>query len=295
MIVIKQKLESINLLLKKHLQLTISYGITLLGRHHFKKEDFGIVKLSAYISELDPVFSGYKVVHITDLHLGHWLSVSRLNGVVDLINLQKPDTIAITGDFVSYVVDEISDDYIKSLSRLKPEEATLAVLGNHDHWLDSKKVRNILKDSRIVELKNDAYKITRKKTHLYFAGVDDSVTKNDRLGKVLNKLPKKGPVILLAHEPDFADISSKSNRFSFQLSGHSHGGQVVFPHLGPIIRGKGFKKYPLGIYKVGSMVLYTNPGLGTHIFRLRYNCKPEITVITLHPAKKGETTKLIKE
>ena len=225
----------------------------------------------------------YRLVHITDLHLGHWLSVERLNGVVKLVNKEKPDTVAITGDFVSYVIDEIEEDLTNSLKNINTKDATISVLGNHDHWMDSKKIRKILKKGNVVDLENDVFAVKRNDASLYFAGVDDPYTNHDELHKVMDKLPTDGPAILLSHEPDFADIANEENRFCLQLSGHSHGGQVVFPILGPIIRGRGFKKYPLGLYHLKNMAVYTNPGLGTHTFRLRYNCKPEITVFTLNP------------
>jgi hypothetical protein len=85
----------------------------------------------------------------------------------------------------------------------------------------------------------------------------------------------------LAHEPDFAEQSAESGRFGLQLSGHSHGGQILLPGLGPM-RGEMFRKYPLGRYQVGDMVQYTNRGIGTHVLRLRINCAPEITMVSLH-------------
>ena len=104
------------------------------------------------------------------------------------------------------------------------------------------------------------------------------------LDAVLEKLPDDSPAILLAHEPDYADISAATERFALQLSGHSHGGQIVLPKIGALLRGPGFFKYPNGLYQVGEMIQYTNRGVGTHVFRVRFNCPPEITVITLRSA-----------
>jgi hypothetical protein len=102
-----------------------------------------------------------------------------------------------------------------------------------------------------------------------------------RLEVVMEKIPEEGPAILLAHEPDFADVSSTTGRFSLQISGHSHGGQFVIPGLGTIIRGPHFIRYPLGKYQVNNMIQYTSRGLGTNIFWFRINCDPEITIFTL--------------
>jgi len=98
---------------------------------------------------------------------------------------------------------------------------------------------------------------------------------------VLALLPDEGCAILLAHEPDYADISAPTGRFDLQLSGHSHGGQVILPFIGPPILPSYSHKYPVGQYQVGSMIQYTNRGLGTVAPMVRFNCRPEITVFTL--------------
>lgn len=150
----------------------------------------------------------------------------------------------------------------------------------------------MLKKGNVIDLENDIYKVKIGKANLIFAGVDDPVTQKAEVDKVIKKIPKNNTAILLSHEPDYADTVDVHKLFSLQLSGHSHGGQLILPILGSIIQGRGFKKYPLGAYHLEGMALYTNPGLGTHTFRLRYNCKPEITVFTLFPTKKFSSTRL---
>jgi predicted MPP superfamily phosphohydrolase len=219
-------------------------------------------------------------VQISDIHYGQWISADRLKGAIGLINQQEPDIVAITGDFVSYSGKNI-EGLIQALKEIRARDATVAVLGNHDYWVSAERVRSILNESKIIELNNDVYTVTREGSALHIAGVESTTLKKNELDKVLQKLPPNGPAILLVHEPDFADISSKTKRFSLQLSGHSHGGQFVIPKLGTPFRGDGFRKYPLGRYQVGEMVEYTNRGLGTNAFWIRINCAPEITVIDL--------------
>jgi len=270
--------------LRRGLQKMMSRSSKLLGQK-FNPGDFKIVKVKINIPKLPTPFEGYRIVHISDIHYGQWISLDRLAGVIGLINQQDPDIVAITGDFVSYS-RENANDLITALKDLHARDATLAVLGNHDHWVDAKMVRSILSASKIIELNNDVYTVTRKGYALHIAGVDSVTLKKNQLDKVLQKLPPNGPAILLAHEPDFADISSKINRFVLQLSGHSHGGQFVIPKFGTPFRGNGFWKYPLGRYQVGEMVLYTNRGIGTNAFWIRINCAPEITVIDLQSGEK---------
>jgi predicted MPP superfamily phosphohydrolase len=105
---------------------------------------------------------------------------------------------------------------------------------------------------------------------------------------LLAGLPEHGAAILLVHEPDFADHSAASGRFDLQLSGHSHGGQVIIPFIGPPIVPYLAQKYPLGLYQVQNMLLYVNRGLGMARLKVRFNCRPEITVITLRAGGVGQ-------
>jgi uncharacterized protein len=247
----------------------------------FRPEDFQIENIEVDIPGLNACFDGYRIVNISDIHLGQWLTPKHLEGVVELVNQQEPDMIAITGDFVSYIFDEVADDLESSLKQLKPKELSVATLGNHDHWLGAQKLREILKRCDIIDLSNDVCTLNRDGALLHIAGVDSVMLKKNRLDVVMEKLPDEGPAILLAHEPDFADVSSTTGRFSLQISGHSHGGQFVIPGLGTIIRGPHFIKYPLGKYQVNDMIQYTSRGLGTNVFWFRINCEPEITIFTL--------------
>jgi predicted MPP superfamily phosphohydrolase len=275
--------ERINLEYRKHYQMLLAEVMHKLRRDRFHEKDFQVDTLEVNVPGLDPLFEGYRIVQITDIHLGHWVSPERLAGVVDMVNQLEADVVAITGDFVSYVFDPLRDAMIESFSRIQSKDANLAILGNHDHWLGAHLVRDVLRESGVIELANDVYTIERQGARLYIAGVDDIMMKADRLDLVLEKLPADGPALLLAHEPDFADTSAETGRFFLQLSGHSHGGQIVWPGFGPLIRGPYFFKYPLGLYNVNGMLQYTNRGIGTHVFRMRINCPPEITLIILHP------------
>jgi uncharacterized protein len=269
------------LLFRQKMQIAMSGFRDKLGIHEFDARDFEIVDLKVSIPDLDPSFNDYRIVHISDIHLGQWISAKRIKGVVNLVNKLKPDLIAITGDSVSYVVNEPVLDMLRFLKNLKPNDATVAVLGNHDHWVGPDEIRKVMKESNIIELENDVYTLKRGDAVLYIAGVDSITLEKQDLDAVLKKLPSSGPAILLAHEPDFADESAATGRFSLQLSGHSHGGQMIIPGIGTPFRGSKFRKYPLGEYQVGEMVQYTNRGLGTNVFWIRINCPPEITILRL--------------
>ena len=249
----------------------------------FSKEYFDVVNVDIELNNLDYEFNNYKIINLTDIHIGQWLTPEYLEGVVDYVNTLNPDLITLTGDYVSYILDSYENDLEKSFKKLKARDGKLAVLGNHDHWLGADKIRNILKKANIKDLSNDVYSIKS----LNIAGVDSYTVGADNLNMVLDKLPKNGASILLAHEPDFAKISSKTNRFDLQISGHSHGGQFIIPgtNIAPF-RGPKSTKYPVGKYKVKNMIQYTSRGLGTNTFWMRINCKPEITLFHLKCKRK---------
>jgi uncharacterized protein len=246
------------------------------------------------LPRLAPPFDGYRTVQISDLHLDGWMTKERLERIVDLVNEQEPDLVAITGDFVAVSVDYIAD-LPGPLGRLRAADGVVAVLGNHDHLNDAGAVRRALSSAGVVDVSNTVLTLHRDGAALHVCGVDSVVEGYDRLDEVLEALEDAEPgcAILLAHEPDFADESAATGRFDLQLSGHSHGAQVRIPfvetpYIVPLLSRLGFSfvppliyEYPSGLYRVGEMYQYTNRGLGVIFARFRLNARPEITVLTL--------------
>lgn len=265
------------------IQLGMMAGFHALGRDRFRPQDFEVVPIDLPIPNLPAAFAGYRLVQISDLHVGHWLSLDRLAGVAALVNAQQPDCVVITGDFVSYVVDQVQDGMIASLSAIQAPDGVVGIMGNHDHWMGARRITELLQQAGLKMLFNEVLSLRRGAAQLYIAGLDDITVGLHDMPALLHALPDDGPAILLAHEPDFADQAAATGRFACMLSGHSHGGQIVLPRRGVLVRGPMFKKYPNGMYQVGDMLQYTNRGVGTHVLRLRINCPPEITVFTLQP------------
>jgi predicted MPP superfamily phosphohydrolase len=233
------------------------------------------------LPRLAPEFHGYRIAQISDLHTDTSLTHAHLDHIVELINHQQPDMVAITGDFVSHHALPYIEDLRATLSQLRPRDGTVAILGNHDYWAEVDLIRQMLVDSGMIDLNNAVHTLQRGEATLHIAGVDDFWENQSRLDHVLAQLPESGAAILLAHEPDFADISAATGRFDLQLSGHSHGGQVILPFLKPLFAPPYGLKYPVGRYQVGTMWLYTNRGLGEASIRVRVNCRPEISIFTL--------------
>lgn len=233
------------------------------------------------LPRLAPAFFGYRVVQISDIHLGDWMTPDHLAEVVRMVNAEGPDLIAVTGDFITAHAPRYAPDLVATLKDLAAPDGVVAILGNHDHWSSAGAIREVIAASGMRDLNNRAYTLERGPALLSVAGVDDIWERKQRLDLALAALPREGAAILLAHEPDYADEAATTGRFDLQLSGHSHGGQVVLPFYGPLRLPPFGRKYPLGRYQIGRMIHYTNRGVGMVDHHLRFNCRPEISVFTL--------------
>jgi predicted MPP superfamily phosphohydrolase len=245
-----------------------------------------VERVRLQLRRLPNLFSGFRVAQISDIHMGGWMNQERFQHVADLIMKEKPDVLLITGDFLighqfNQATRQFLQNLIPVLSPIAKTIPTFAVLGNHDYWTDAEAVRQILSTCGIIDLTNSVFTITRETAQLHLCGVDDMWEGAPDLELVTSQLDGESAAILLAHEPDFADISARTGKFSLQVSGHSHGGQVVLPFLGPPILPYLGRKYPSGLYQIGNMYQYTNRGVGMAGFPVRWNCRPEITLFEL--------------
>jgi predicted MPP superfamily phosphohydrolase len=225
---------------------------------------------------------GYRIVQISDFHLGTWLSRDYLLDAVEKVNGQRPDLIAITGDFVTYEPERFMDDLSAAVRRMSAQDGVVAILGNHDHWTDPELICKHLELSGTRVLANQLITVQRGDATLYIAGLDDMMVGKADLARLLSALPDGENAILLAHEPDYADVSAPTKRFTLQLSGHGHGGQIILPGRRALYLPTHARKYPAGLYNIDGMRLYSNSGLGTAELQFRYNSRPEIAVLTLH-------------
>ena len=253
-----------------------------LPEKEFDAEDIDLVEIDIELPNLGWNFHNYRILNLSDIHLGQWINPEFLDDLIDYVNTLNFDLVTLTGDYFSYIIDGYDEALKKSFKKLNPRDGKFGVLGNHDHWMGAEKIREIFRNSDIYDLSNTAITLIRGNDKLNLAGADSYTVCADDLDKVLPKLEKDAPTILLAHEPDFALESFQTGKINLQISGHSHGGQFIIPKFETTpLRGNNSIKYPVGLYQVGDMIQYTSKGLGTNSFRIRVNCKPEITIITL--------------
>ena len=244
-----------------------------------------------FIKNLPPAFNGFRIAQISDLHLEEFTEDYFLRRVVDHVNDLAPDMVLVTGDFISrgpltpLVSFQAAGRCGELLSRLKCP-IRYGILGNHDAAVSSQAVRFHMEDNGLPMLVNQSTRIERNGEHIFLAGLDDTEFGKPDLDATLPSAPD-APVILLVHEPDYADVvvtHKRAKEIDLILSGHTHGGQVRLPFLGPLALPPNGKLYPEGHFQVGTSQLYVNRGIGTVGVPFRLNCPPEITLSTLRPA-----------
>lgn len=239
-----------------------------------------IVPVQLTISHLDRAFDEFKLVQISDLHLGRFMTEARLQRIIRLVNQQHADAIAITGDIVTKG-GRFNARQVEQLRDLQASFPIVAVLGNHDHSRKIKPLKQALERIGIDNLDNQVYLFNRNEQQLAIAGLDDPYWGEADLDGTIAQLPPEVPAILLVHEPDYIEESAKTHKFALQLSGHSHGGQIKIPFLAPLVLPRGGTKYYAGLDRVEDTFTYTNRGLGMTNLPIRIGSRPEITVFTL--------------
>jgi uncharacterized protein len=231
--------------------------------------------------------NGFTIALLSDFHYDPVFSKHPLHAAIPMVDKLHADMIVLTGDFVS--VPLAGDDAKGALAaepcaqllrKLTAPFGLWAVLGNHDDNTDPEFVTHALENVGIRVLGNQSVPIERDGGRFWLSGVNDVLSGTADLAGTLRRVSPNEAVILLAHEPDFADEAARYP-IDLQLSGHSHGGQIRIPFLPPLYLPELAKKYVLGTYQVGPLPLYTNAGLGTVDIPIRLNCPPEITFLTL--------------
>ena len=254
-----------------------------VGRHELE-----VVHRTFALANLPDPFVGMRLAQISDLHLKEYTEPSYLVRVVEQVNALNPDMVLLTGDFVSRgpgphsVAMKAAGLAAEILSGLKAPQR-VAILGNHDVGVDADWVVRELETHGTPVLVDSFLPLERQRERLYICGSDDAGT---RVPDPFLAIPAdpRAPVIYLVHEPDYLDIFRHHPRYplvDLMLSGHSHGGQIRLPGVGPLVLPPMGKVYPHGLYRSGKLQLYVNRGIGTVGLPFRLNCPSEITHITL--------------
>jgi predicted MPP superfamily phosphohydrolase len=270
-------------------------GVTAAGLAFYSTEiarhEIDVVPRPITISNLPTPFHGYRIAQLSDIHLDEYTEPYFLELIVQKVNSLAPDLVLLTGDFVThgafnFIAGSNAAHRCAEIITNLTAPLRYAILGNHDVAVNSALVVQALSSKGTPVLVNQYLSIERNGARLWLCGVDDAATSHPNLDLAVPSKPD-GPVILMAHEPDYADdviAHPRGHLVDLMLSGHSHGGQIRLPFLGPMVLPEMGEKYPEGHYHFNKMQLYVNRGIGTVGLPFRLNCPPEITLLTLQPA-----------
>jgi predicted MPP superfamily phosphohydrolase len=229
---------------------------------------------------------GLRLLLLSDVHVGGPdMPPERLRRIVGQINRLEPDVVLIAGDLVTdkrlatryYSHDEA----VAPLTGLRPRLATVAVLGNHDHWRDAAAARRALARAGIFLLENEAVQVGP----VAVGGLDDDFTDRADLPAALAALRAlKGPKLILSHSPD--PFAEPAPEVFLMLAGHTHCGQIAPPLVGPLSTMSDHgRRYACGMVREGGRTLVVTAGLGTSGIPLRLGAVPDMWLVEIGPRR----------
>ena len=256
----------------------IPYGLQLRRRLTLSESDVAI-------ENLPPAWDGVRVLLLTDLHAGPFISSREFERTFDLLTQSaQPDMILIAGDIVSSRVQEFRD-LESALASLSAPLGTWAVLGNHDHYtLEPSVVLEDVERCGIPVLHNRSVRVEHRGEAVALLGVDDLDMGQSDLAEALSAAAPEDTKILLSHNPDIFFDAARAG-IDLVVAGHTHGGQIRFPGRKPPMMAS---KFPLvnGHYVFEGRdgrpsQLLLSEGLGVVGLPLRITCTPEAVLFVL--------------
>jgi predicted MPP superfamily phosphohydrolase len=249
------------------------------------------VRLEVALRGLDAAFDGYVIAQISDLHVGSGIPLLYLRHAIEAVNAARPDLVVVTGDIVDACGwHGAAEEAAALLAELRPRDAVLAVLGNHDtgafHPTEAvdetalRHLRGALAAARVEVLENEERVLERGGGRLRVTGCGDYWSRRFD-GSAFRPRPGEATLVL-SHNPDTAPELAQRGA-SLILCGHTHGGQVRLPFFGPPYVPVEHRDLLYGHHWLGETQLYVNPGLG-YSYGIRFLARPELTFLrATHP------------
>ncbi|MFZ0336564.1 MAG: metallophosphoesterase [Terracidiphilus sp.] len=247
------------------------------------------------IPGLPEAFDRFRVAQVSDFHMDEFSEPFFVREVVRCVNSLNPDAVFLTGDFVTcqFAPKKFAIGAGWQCASILNEltcRQRYAALGNHDVMIGAKPVSEALTANGITVLFNSYLPLERSGGRIWLAGVDDPLLglpdPEASIPAAIRNIPRE-PVVLLCHAPDYVDhllTLSSGQAVSLMLCGHTHGGQIRLPLIGPLVLPTMGRKYIEGWFRFGQLQLHVNRGIGAVGVPFRLNCPPEISIITLHSA-----------
>jgi predicted MPP superfamily phosphohydrolase len=234
------------------------------------------------IPGLGPSLDPLRIVQVSDLHCGPFITENFLNELFDRAWAENPDAIVLTGDYIDQEPEAIRQIEPTLRGRPAPPLGLFAVFGNHDYLLDQNKlIADTIERCGIRTLRNESVPLERNGSRLWLTGIEDFWGAPVDFRAAMSGVNGRDPKALLCHNPDLAG-HARDLGYSLMLSGHCHGGQVVLPYVGPLrVHSRNGRRFIGGSVKIGATHLHVSKGVGMADLPLRLGCPPEFSVLTL--------------
>lgn len=277
--------------LKRSIFATVSLGAAALAETFLIEPEWPqIVRLDLHLPNLPPAFTGKSIAHISDLHLSRTVRSDYLADCIEHLNALAPDIVVLTGDYITHrSAGTYHLEVVDLIGNIKSPHGVYACLGNHDYGISSRlrPIRPTLQQHFLSALpkvgvnllRNAAVPLELSGERLWLVGLGDRWAKDCHPHTAFADVPPDESVITLVHNPD-AVYDIIPHPTDAILCGHTHGGQINIPFIGPPILPIRHKQFAAGMFRVNGKQLYVNRGLG-RLGRMRFNCRPEITIFTL--------------
>jgi predicted MPP superfamily phosphohydrolase len=240
-----------------------------------------ITRPTIRVPRLPSAFSGLRVAVLTDIHHSLLTPIKFVSQVVDRTNAEKPDIVALVGDFVEGR-DGVNrfDPCFAELDRLAAPLGVIAVPGNHDYWNRIVYYHRAVARTKIQDLTNNGTWLYKDGQRLRVGGVDDLWCGRPNLPAALGDANDNDACLVLCHNPDYVERLTDP-RVGLVFGGHMHGGQVRLPFINPPVPSRYGTKYLHGLVQGPVTQVYVSRGLGTVSVPFRFRARPEIVVATL--------------
>lgn len=279
------------------------FGLSTLGVGkgvaNTAKTEIVLERVPVSLLGLPEAFRGLKIAHLSDLHSSPIVSPEHLRQAADLAANENPDLVVLTGDYIGHQLKtapsqqhefdvEHVERMVEALSVLNPPMGIFAVLGNHDFWSGRKATASLIerfsRGLNVQWLRNRNVLLKRGGESIQLIGIDDLWSGTCSIERAFDGVVPGKTRILLSHNPDVnMEIRYNLNwDADLILSGHTHGGQVVLPFIGPPFSpGINDGRYVSGLVREGNRQTYVTRGVGHLVVPVRFNCPPEVTLIEL--------------
>lgn len=260
----------------------IGIGIATGGAAHgflFERHQLELTRATFPVSGLPEALRGLRIGVITDLHRSQTVSHEMVASAVRMLMAEQPDLIVLGGDYVTWGDRHYVQPAAEALAPLSAPHGVIAILGNHD---DDRDMPAALTARGFTVLKDARTRLAIRGEAMDFAGIRYWTRKISDITHVLRgALPH---AILLAHTPKRL-AEAQLLAVPAVISGHTHGGQIVLPGLGPIAA----REFPViaGLEQRQGTTIFVSRGVGTVYVPIRINCPPEVAVLTLEPVTRS--------